>query len=181
MKYVIQYGVSPIFKTYSKVILKANPFHLSLKKQCNGYVQYWRERFDAGILWFIVCGSPSEKLEEHFYEFVWKVGLDINFMLHLQMDGPNVNKKFQGLLLESSYLEKTTFLDVGTCPLHIVHSAFRKGVSSLQFNVDQFALDIHFVFKLSAGYRADYEKISVVIDIVAEYALKHCTTRWVTL
>ena len=139
------------------------------------------------VLMLGYCGSlfldhhPSEKLEERFYEFVWKVGLDINFMLHLQMDGPNVNKKFQGLLLESSYLEKTTFLDVGTCPLLILHSAFSKGVSSFQFNVDQFALDIHFVFKLSAGYRADYEKISVVIDIVAEYALKHCTTRWVTL
>ena len=97
------------------------------------------------------------------------------------MDGPNVNKKFQRLLLESSYLENTTFLDVGTCPLHIVHNAFRKGVSSLRFNVDQFALYINLFFKLSAGRRADYQKISQVTDIVAEYALKHSTTRWVTL
>lgn len=94
------------------------------------------------------CGSlfvdhcPSEKLVEHFYEFIKKVGLDIKYMLHLGMDGPNVNKKFQRLLLEN--IENTTFLDIGTCPLHIVHNAFRKGVSSLQFNVDQFALDIHF-------------------------------------
>ena len=102
-------------------------------------------------------------------------------MLHLIMDGPNVNKKFQRLLLESSYLENTTFLDVGTCPLHIVHMAFRKGVSVLWFNVDQFALDIDFFFKLSAGRRADYQKISEVTNIVAEYALKHNTTRWVTL
>ena len=90
------------------------------------------------------------------------------------MDGPNVNKKFQRLLLESSYLENTTFLDV-------VHNAFRKGVRSLRFNVDQFTLDINFFFKLSAGRRADYQKISEVTDIVAEYALKHSTTRWVTL
>ena len=133
------------------------------------------------------CGSlfvdhcPAEKLVEHFYEFVQKVGLDINYMLHLGMDGPNVNKKSQRLLLESSYLENTAFLDVGTCPLHIVLNAFRKGVSSLRFNVDQFALNINFFFKLSAGRRADYQKISEVTDIVAEYALKHSTTRWVTL
>ena len=133
------------------------------------------------------CGSlfvdhcPVEKLVEHFYEFVQKVGLDINYMLHLGMDGPNVNKKSQRLLLESSYLENTAFLDVGTCPLHIVLNAFRKGVSSLRFNVDQFALNINFFFKLSAGRRADYQKISEVTDIVAEYALKHSTTRWVTL
>ena len=124
---------------------------------------------------------PSEKLEKHFYEFVQKVGLDINFILHLGMDGPNVNKKFQRLLLESSYLQKTTFLDIGTCPLHTAHNAFRKGVSFLRFNVDQFALEIHFFFKLSAGRRADYQKILEVTNIAAEYALKHSTTRWVTL
>ena len=133
------------------------------------------------------CGSlfvdhcPVEKLVEHFYEFVQKVGLDINYMLHLGVDGLNVNKKFQRLLLESSCLANITFLDVSTCSLHIVHNAFRKDVSSLRFNVDQFALDINFFFKLSAGRRADYQKISEVTDIVAEYALKHSTTRWVTL
>ena len=133
----------------------------------------------CGLLFVNHC--PAEKLVEHFYEFVQKIGLDINYMLHLGMDGPNVNKKFQRLLLESPYFENTTFLDVGTCPLHIVHNAFRKGVSSLRFNVDQLGLDINFFFKLSAGRRADYQKISEVTDIVAEYALKRSTTRWVTL
>ena len=104
-----------------------------------------------------------------------KVGLDNNFMLHLGMDGANVNKKYRCLLLKSSYLEKQLFFDVGTCPLHLVR------VSSLRFNVDQFALDIHFFFKPSAGRRTDYQKISEVTDIVSEYALKHCTTRWETL
>ena len=95
---------------------------------------------------------PSKKLVEHFYEFIRKICLDINFILHLLgMEGPYVNKKFQHLLLESSYLEKTTFLDVGTCSLHFVHSAFRKGVSSVRFNIDQFALDINFFFRLSPG------------------------------
>ena len=111
------------------------------KKQYDGYVQYWSECFDVVIM--ACCGSlfvdhcPSEKLVEHFYEFVRKVRLDINFMFHLGMDGPNVNKSFQRLLLEFSYLEKTTFLDVGTCPLHIVRNAYRKGVSFPRFNVDQ--------------------------------------------
>ena len=120
-------------------------------------------------------------MNKHFDEFVRKVGLDINLIFHLGMYGLNVNKKFQCLLLESSYLEKITFLDVGTCPLHIVHKAFRKDVSSLRFNVDQFALDIQFFFKLSVGRRADYQKISEVSDIVTEYTLKHSSTRWVTL
>ena len=49
------------------------------------------------------------------------------------------------------------FLDIGTCPLHVVHNSFCKGVTALNFDVDQYALDIYFFFKLSAGRRADYK------------------------
>ena len=192
MNYVIQFGLSSYFEDVLKSDLKGNPFSFKFdetatsqtKKQYDRFVQFWSERFNTVTMAY--CGSlfvdhcPAEKLVEHFYEFVQKVGLDINYMHHLGMDGPIVIKNFERLLLESSCLENTTFLDVGTCPLHILHNAFRKGVSSLRFNVDQFALDINFFSKLSAGRRANYQKISEVTDIV-EDALKHSTTRWVTL
>ena len=105
-----------------------------------------------------------------FVTFIEKIGLDLKFMLHLGMDGPNDNLKFQTLLLQSNLLAeaKTTFLNIGTCPLHIVHNAFRKGVSSLAYNVDQFAVDIHFFFKLSATRRADYKSMAKITDVVAE-------------
>ena len=85
-------------------------------------------------------------LLNNFLPLLKKLALDIKFMLHLGMDGPNINLKFQTLLLQSNLLAeaKTTFLNIGTCPLHIVHNAFRKGVSSLAYNVDQFAVDIFF-------------------------------------
>ena len=67
------------------------------------------------------------------------------------------------------------------CPLHIVHNGSRKGISSLWFNVGEFALDIHFLLKLSAGRTVDYQRTSELTDIVAEYTLKSSTTRWVTL
>ena len=50
----------------------------------------------------------------------------------------------------------------------------------MKFNVDQFALDIHFFFKLSAARRADYKSMVEFTDVVLEYALKHSTTRWVS-
>lgn len=34
-----------------------------------------------------------------------------------------------------------------------------KGVSSLEFNADQFTLDIYFLFKLSAEHKADYKSM----------------------
>ena len=73
------------------------------------------------------------------------------------------------------------FLDIGTCPLHVAHNSFHKGVAALSFDVDEYALDIHFFFKLSAGQRAEYKSIGDVTNIVSEYAMKHSWTRWVTL
>ena len=58
------------------------------------------------------------------------------------------------------------------------HNAFRKGISSLACNMDQFAVDfLFFFFKLSATHEADYKSMGKITDVVAEYALKHSTTR----
>ena len=137
------------------------------------------------------CGSlfidhcPSETLIEHFFEF-WvykKNNLDINYLLHIGMNGPNVNLKFQKLLMNADILTNINklFWAIGICPLYVVHNSFRKGVAALNFDVGQHALDIHFSFKLSAGRRADYKSIGDVTNIVSEYAIKHSTTSWVTL
>ena len=64
------------------------------------------------------------------------------------------------------------FLNIGTCPLHIVHNSFCKGIAALKFDVDQCALDIHFFFKLSAGRRADCKSIGDVANIVSEWSIQ---------
>ena len=94
------------------------------------------------------------------------------------MDGPSVNLTFEKLLIDQ--LNKL-ILQIGTCPLHIVHNSFRYGILALSFDVDRYALDIHFFFNLCAGRRADYKKIESVTNIVLHYAQKHVSTRWVTL
>ena len=155
-----------------------------VKKQYDGFIQYWSNSMKCIVISY--CGSlfvdycPSETLVEHFFEFINY--LDINYILHIGMDGPNVNLKFQKLLVNADVLTNINklFLEIGTCPLH-VHNSFRKGVAALNFGADQYALDIHFFFKLSAGRRADYKSIGDVTNIVSEYAMKHSTTRWGTL
>ena len=69
------------------------------------------------------------------------------------MDSPNVNFKFQKLLMNADVFTNINklFLDTGTCPLHVVHNSFLKGVAVLNFIVDQYVLNIYFFFKLSAG------------------------------
>ena len=195
VKYTIQYGIAPHFKELLKSDLKNKVFtfkfdetiNQQVKKQYDGYVKYWSERHQSFKVSY--CGTlmvdhcPAEILLEHFLEFIQKAELDLRFMMHIGMDGPNVNLKFEKLLQASATFEQldTTILSIGTCPLHITHNGFRAGVSKLNFNIDGFAIDISFFFKLSAGRRADYIKIVELTDVVSQFVNKHSSTRWVTL
>ena len=40
----------------------------------------------------------------------------------------------------------TSIISIGTCPLHIVHNAFRVGVNALNFSIDSFVININFFF-----------------------------------
>ena len=62
-------------------------------------------------------------------------------MVSLGLDGPNVNLPFQ-----SKLSDEFSVIDVGTCTLHIVKSAFGKGVKSLRESVvdlDEMAIDLN--------------------------------------
>ena len=136
----------------------------------------------------VYCGTimfdhfPAEKLLEHFLEFTEKMNLGLKLMLHIGMDGPSVNLKFEDLLKSSPHIKSlgTTILSIGTCPLHIVHNALRAGVNASNFNVDSFIIDVNFFFKLSAARRADY-RMQKCTDVISHFIQKHSNTRWVTL
>ena len=108
-----------------------------MKKQYNGYIQYWSKHHNG--IKMVYCGTsmvdhcPAKKLLEHFLEFTEKINLDLKQMLHIGMDGPNVNLKFEDLLKSSPHIKSlgTAILSIGTRPLHIVHNAFLAGVNVL--------------------------------------------------
>ena len=95
MKYTIQYGIAPYFKELLKDDLKNTAYsckfdettNQQVKKQYDGYVQYWSCKHKCINIAY--CGTlmvdhcPSEKLLEHFFEFIEKAELDISFLLHL--------------------------------------------------------------------------------------------------
>ena len=195
IKYVIQFGIVPFFKEKLKDDLKNVPFTFKfdetttqqVKKQYDGYTQYWSEEHQCikiaynGTLMVDHC--PAEKLLEHFLNFIEKSNLDLRFLLHTGMDGPNVNLKFEELLKSSDIFKKLNkcILDIGTCPLHITHNGFRNGITKTSFNIDSFVIDINFFFKLSAARRADYLDIGSLTNVTSYFLQKHSSTRWVTL
>ena len=159
MKYTIQYGIAPYFREQLNDDVRKKAFtfkfdettNQQVKKQYDGCFQYWSERF--GCFKVSYCGTlmvdhcPSEKLMEHFFEFINKANLDVSLMLHVGMGGPNVNLKFEDLIKSSEQFIAAgkVILSIGTCPLHIVHNSFRNGIKLLSFDVDGFAIDVNFL------------------------------------
>ena len=72
-------------------------------------------------------------------------------------------------------------MSIGTCPLHITYNRFRSGIKKLDFNVDSFAIDVNFFFKLSAARRADSIDIGSLTEFISHFFLKHSSMRWVIL
>ena len=77
---------------------------------------------------------------------VFKKRLDWSneLLLHLGMAGPNINKLFEKKLNKSFQKNNVEFLNIGSHSLHKVHNAFRKGLSCLTIDLNQFACDIFF-------------------------------------
>ena len=110
------------------------------------------------------------------------MGWDSSYLLHLGMDGPNVNLKFEKYLkthFKESYNQE--FLDINTCTLHKVHTSFKKGVLQLPINIDNFAVNLHGFFKLSSARREDYSHLEDVTEVTTHYIFYHSSVHWLTM
>ena len=79
-----------------------------------------------------------------------------------------------------------TFLKLGTCSFHPVHTTFRKGITKIPFDYDKFFYELHFFKKNSSARGESYALLQSVTNIVAEYAKhetyeKYVPTRWITM
>lgn len=168
IRYIIQFGIGPYVLEKLIFDLKDTPFtfkfdettNSQVKKQYDGYVQYYSKQHQqiinhyAGSLFLGHC--TAEQLKDHFMAFMHKLKCDIQFLLHIGMDGPNVNLAFQRILeKELQDLHGKQILKIGTCSLHPVHTAFTKGLKELNFDFNRLACDLHFFFKYSSARRED--------------------------
>ena len=143
-KYMIQFGIAPyVFEKLSEDI-HGKPFSFQfdetstqqVKKQYDEYISIYFSTHKkiateyCGLLF--VCHCTLDDLVNHFFEFMEKLKLNLLLLLVLGMDGPSVNRSFEKKLkagLEENYA--TQILDIGTCSLHIVNSAFLEGLKEL--------------------------------------------------
>ena len=92
------------------------------------------------------------------------------------LDGPNVNRKAVDLM--NSRIERETkrkLLDVGSCGLHILHNAFRRGMNhETGWHVEHTLTSLHWLFKDAPARREDF--MSVTGSML--FPLKFCSHCW---
>lgn len=195
VKYTIQFGISPYIKSIILKDVQNKPFSFKFdesttsqtKKQYDGYITYYSSVFGKVITIYLgslfVGHCKDQDLVDHFYTFMTEFDLDTDYLLALGMDGPNVNKSFERKLrkdLKASH--NVSFLDLGTCPLHITNNSFGEGMKIVRqhpdLNIETFFNDIYFFFKLSSARREDFKDIESITDVTAQFMLKYSSTRW---
>ena len=75
----------------------------------------------------------------------------------------------------------TSFLDNDTRTLQNFHNAFANGMKFLNFDVEQFIVEINCFFKLSSVHRDDFRALEEVTELPAQFTIKHSSTCCVTL
>lgn len=78
---------------------------------------------------------------DHFLKMTKDMELNPKLLLHLGMDGPSVNRKFESILTDQLNEE---LLHIGSCNLHKVLTAFRKGYNAFDVDIESFIFDLHF-------------------------------------
>ena len=157
-------------------------------------MSHWSPRYDqvasayASSLFVGHCNADD--LVEHYNHFVDKLKLKFDYLLHLGMDGPNVNLSFENKLESTLESINTSFLRIGTCSLHPTHIAFRKGIKSLYsntinisgekestFDLEDFFNDLlFFFFNCLVQGGGGYASLENVTNVVTQYAKNHVET-----
>ena len=103
-------------------------------------------------------------------------GLDLNKLLHISMDGPNVNLAFHRNFIneyEDRYQKK--LLQTGVCSLHVVSGALQHGHKEAEWDINGILRTMYRIFKDSPARRADY----IETTCCNNFLLSFCATRWV--
>lgn len=189
--YSIVYGLGFFFK--SKVLqmirtCNTNSFVLMFDESLNKFAQ--KQQMDVVVRFW--C-DETERVTERYLTSIFLLsstavdllealkealkGLDLNNILQISMDGPNVNKKMLRLLkseLRPNEDDKK-LLEIGSCGLHTVNVAFKTGVKKTGWNLIEFFRAAFFLFKESPARRGLFFKVTNT-NILPK---KFCTVRWV--
>ena len=195
VKYMLQFGIAPVIQRKLLAELKDQPYTFKfdetttsqIKKQYDAYATYHSHHFGRVVTIYLgtlfVGRCTADDLLSDFNTMLDKLHLNDEFIISLGMDGPNVNKLFEKKLNFQFEKKGKTLIPVGTCTLHTVATAFSVGLKMLEpdFELDQFAIELHSFFKYSAKRIEQYFTTDLITNLEPQRILRHCETRWLSL
>jgi hypothetical protein len=194
LAYSITYGLGPYFQEkLCSEVSKRQFFCIGMdeslnkiahKSQMDLIVRYWgdsEEMVCTRYLTSVFLGhTTASDILKGFLSAISDLGLSLQNILQVEMDGPNVNLKFfRELQLHlkslSSQASENSLIDLGTCVLHIVHGAYKTAHGNCGWNINKFLRSIYYHFKDFPSRRADY----IFHTNSNIFPLKMCSIRWV--
>ncbi|CAF0979657.1 unnamed protein product [Adineta steineri] len=195
MSYVISHGLGPYFKKKMiEDVKKADKFVLIFdeqtnnqnKKQLDMFFRYWCNEKQKVVNRFyksVILGHAyATTIRDIILESFATDGLNLNQLLMLGRDNPNVNISLENLINMEMKKQGGCLLRIGGCTIHTVHNAFRSGMVSSKWYVDSFCLDLYSWFKCSPARKEDFQNVVDDIDSALEKTILYfCVTRWVLM
>ncbi|HBK83112.1 MAG TPA: hypothetical protein DDZ41_05870 [Flavobacterium sp.] len=193
-KYLVQFGIAKFVLEEIIDDFADTPFSfmfdetttVQVKKQFDGYVRFYSKKFNKIISPYVgsvfIGHCNAEQIKDHFYELGHKIKWNINYLLHVGMDGPNINLLFIKNLTKELLENNNKFIiNISSCALHPVHTGFIKCLAKIDFDYDSFAHDLLCFFKHSSARRQDFELMSLSTEIETQFMLRHVNSRWLSL
>ena len=147
------------------------------EKQLDIYVRFWD--CDKVITRYIQSEFLGKAQATHLvscFENLNKI-LSLRHLVQVSMDGPNVNHKaHKELNAISRNMYDHGFLNIGTCPLHIVHNALKameppKIIEDKAFNVGEFLTNVFRLFQDCPARREEYTIVTGSSDFPQSFAM----------
>lgn len=109
-------------------------------------------------------------------ESVYSLGIKLENLMQLGMDGPNVNwKVFEDLAAEIRLEKETDLLNVGSCGLHVLHGAYKNAMESTEWGIEEILKAAYYLFNNTSARRDDFQGLTGS----SQFALKFAPHRWV--
>ena len=109
------------------------------KNAQNALIMVMEKSWNVMEFSFENCVGILDDLVDYVNTFLKDLDLDYNYLIQVSMDGPNVNLSFKEKLHSSMEANnRTSFSDFGTYSYLPVHTAFRKRIKKLGFDLDEF-------------------------------------------
>ena len=171
LAYLVTFGLAPYFKdelhdalqkSSHIVVLFDESFNRVTKdEQMDNQVRFWNNEQECVMTRYLssefLGHCTAKDLLQRLKEGIWCI--DSSRIIQLSMDGPNVNLKlFRDFIADRKINnpDAPDVLDIGSCGLHVVHGAFKTGVTATGWKLDQLLRSLWYLFDGSPARRADY-------------------------